>query len=179
MSNKVFVGCDPGAKGAITILDYEGKIIMKFAFPRIKDEIDYLGLVDVFNNLAAYESIHFCIEDVHSIFGASAKSNFSFGHICGFLQGMLCYSRISHTMVQPKLWQKEMWAGFKPIEINTGTKLKSGAPKMKVDTKATSLIVAKRLFPSADFRASERSTNPHDGIVDSALLAEYCRRKFK
>lgn len=48
----------------------------------------------------------------------------------------------------------------------------------KVDTKATSLLAAKRLFPEETFLATTRSKVPHDGIVDAVLIGLYCVRKF-
>ena len=50
--------------------------------------------------------------------------------------------------------------------------------KTKVDTKAMALMAAKRLFPKVNLIMTERSTTPHDGLVDALLMAEYARRKF-
>ena len=46
----------------------------------------------------------------------------------------------------------------------------------KVDTKATSLTAAKRLWPGDGFLASPKSKVAHDGIVDAMLIAEAARR---
>lgn len=110
------------------------------------------------------------MEDVHAIFGASAKSTFNFGWSLGIIEGVLSGMGIAYTKVAPKEWQREMWQGIRPV-------YKSGNSKA-IDTKATSLLAAKRLFPNEDLRRSARATLPHDGIVDALLMAEYCRRKF-
>lgn len=121
---------------------------------------------------------HCVIEDLHSIFGTSAKANFTFGVNNGLIIGMLQCSQIPYTKIGPKKWQKEMWQGIRPVEIPTGKFDKKGNPKVKINTKATSLIAVQRLFPKESFLATERSKKPHDGIVDSVLMAEYCRRNF-
>jgi hypothetical protein len=59
-----------------------------------------------------------------------------------------------------------------------------GIPKItkqglaSTETKAMSLLAAKRLFPNEDLRATERCAKAHDGKVDALLLAEFCRRHF-
>jgi len=45
------------------------------------------------------------------------------------------------------------------------------------DTKAMALVAAKRLFPGRDFKLTDRSTKPHDGMVDALLMSEYGKRK--
>jgi len=34
------------------------------------------------------------------------------------------------------------------------------------------------LFPKVNLLMTERSSVPHDGLVDALLMAEYARRKF-
>lgn len=177
---KISIGIDIGSDGAYAIfidnkLQY-GKI------PNVAKEPDMKQMLDIiFEAIATAEdqvNIHAVIEDLHSVFGSSAKSNFGFGVNNGLVIAMLQISQIAYTKVSPKKWQKVMWEGIRPIEIPTGKKDKKGNPKYKIDTKATSLIAAKRLFPKETFLASDRSTVPHNGIIDACLLAEFCRRHF-
>ncbi len=44
------------------------------------------------------------------------------------------------------------------------------------ETKSRALAKARELWPDEIWKASARSTVPHDGIVDAALIAEYGRR---
>ena len=110
------------------------------------------------------EKIIVVIEDVHSLYGMSAKSNFNFGHIKGFKEGVLTAYGFDYKLVAPKVWQRGVWTEEDVI-------IKKG----KKDTKATSLNAAKRLWPNHDFRKSNRAKKPHDGIIDAALMAEYAR----
>lgn len=172
---KIRVGIDIGANGAIALFTDNSLSYMKL--PKTGNEINISEVVDF---ILQYDTgdCHVVIEDLHSVFGSSAKSNFQFGVNNGLIIGMLQVLRIPFTKIAPKKWQKEMWEGIRPIEINTGKKKKDGTPKYKIDTKATSLIAAKRLFPKENFLPSDRSKVPHDGIVDAVLMAEYCRRNF-
>jgi hypothetical protein len=171
---KIFIGIDPGLKGGIAILIPDKPPLLSVMPLLAKVEIDVKKVLEL---IYIGRNVHIIIEDVHSIFGASASANFSFGFGCGSLFTVLKLANVPFTKVSPKQWQKEMWQGVKPIEINTGKKNKDGSPKYKIDTKATSLLSATRLFPNINFMASERSKIPHDGIIDSLLMAEYGRRK--
>lgn len=161
------IGIDVGAKGGIAIVDENGQLILLERIPDIKGKTDYNTLAGFFTQFKeSFPNSTVFIEDVHSIFGSSAKSNFSFGSIKGFKMGLCAALRLRYELVQPKAWQKEVW--------NPSDKIyKSGAKKKTVDTKATSLLAAKRLFPDETFIATSRSKKPHDGLVDAALIAYY------
>ncbi len=70
-----------------------------------------------------------------------------------------------------------MWQGVPLIQkIDGKKKNKDGTQKMKTDTKAMSLVAAQRIFPNESFLATERSSVPHDGLVDAALICEFGKR---
>jgi hypothetical protein len=163
---KIYVGIDPGKEGAVAATD--GETIQYYPFPKIGREVDIQGLTEILSAFKEFEQIHVVLENVHSIAGSSAKSNFSFGHTNGIIEGVLVACKIPYTKVQPKEWQKEMFNGI-PVQQKDG----------KNDTKLMSLLAAKRLFPEETFLATQRSKVPHDGLTDAVLMSEYCRRKFK
>jgi len=172
--NKIHIGIDPGKNGFITLMT--NKNIQFFSIPKIGNEVDIHKLNNIFSSIRIEDegkSIHCVIEDVHAIFGSSAKSTFEFGRVNGLIESILVCNGIPYTKVQPKIWQKEMFSG-----IALQKKPSSTGKTMKNDTKLMALMAAKRLFPDMDFTATERSKNPHDGKVDSLLLCEYSRRKF-
>lgn len=183
MTYKIAIGIDIGSDGAWAVfvnnkLTY-GKMPyssdepdMRAFFELILDHVPQLNEDDEL-------SMHIVYEDLHSVHGSSAKSNFSFGVNNGLVIAAVQISEIAYTKIQPKKWQKTMWEGIRPVEIPVpGKKNKDGSPKYKIDTKATSLVAARRLFPQESFLATERSKVPHNGIVDAVLIAEYCRRTF-
>ena len=119
MSN--IVGIDPGKTGGIVKLDECG-IISYHCIPKIGNEIDLRRLNNIFLSISK-DSIVF-IEKVHSIFGASAKSTFEFGRVCGLLEGMIVSHGLAYQMCDPKIWQKEMFMGITPIYKPTKGKRK-------------------------------------------------------
>jgi len=173
----IYIGIDPGKDGGIAYINTLTGEVGKTGIPKIGDEVDLNKYCDYLRALTK-GSHHVILENVHSIFGASAKSNFSFGKNNGHIEGFLVALGAKYTLVTPKKWQAEMWEGVPIVKINTGKKTTKGNIKYKNDTKATSLKAVKRLFPQIDLRKTTRSTKPHDGIVDALLLAEYGKRNF-
>ncbi len=186
---KVHIGIDIGGKGAVAIFKND-TLFKYFAFPLSEGVPDIRAFVElVLIEVENADRAHVVIEDLHSVFGAGANSNFQFGWINGAVETTLICLSIPFTKVGPKKWQKEMWEGVRPVLIPSFEKKKKGvsavqkrnkdgSPKYKTDTKATSLLAAKRLFPNENFLATARSKVPHDGIVDAILMGEYCRRHF-
>lgn len=170
--SKCYVGIDPGVNGVITV-QYNDK----FEFFYISD-MDMPQLAGVFLYIKQkYDNIVCVMEQIHAIFGSSAKATFSFGEIFGELQALLVANQIPYHLVQPKEWQKVMWSNADMVVTYKQVKVKEKMVSKKVvDTKATSINAAKRLFPTIDFRKSERAKNIDDNKVDATLMCEYARR---
>lgn len=166
-----YLGIDVGKNGSCVLVSKNH--IFKFVIPTIGNVYDIKRLVEWLGSWSGYIK-HCVIEDVHAIFGSAAKSTFEFGFGAGLLEGCLVSLNIPYTKIQPKVWQKEMFQGIPEIR-KPNTK---GDKKGALETKQMALLAAKRIFPDVDLRATTRSKNPHDGIVDALLMAEYCRRKF-
>jgi hypothetical protein len=45
-------------------------------------------------------------------------------------------------------------------------------------TKEQAFDIAHMLYPDENFTKSERAHKPHDGVVDSCLIAKYCQSLF-
>ena len=161
------IGIDPGKNGFISVIGESGTIVY-FSIPLINTEVDLYELNGILRPFGMTDNVHCVIEDVHAIFGSAAKATFNFGWIVGVLEAMLVAHNIPYTKVKPKEWQKEMWQGI-PLQKK---------PNGRTDTKAMSLLAAKRLFPNEDLTATERSVKPCHDKIDALLLAEYCRRNF-
>jgi hypothetical protein len=178
----IIIGIDPGKNGAIIELSDTG-VRARYTMPLIGNEFDIQALHQIlcwFKNNGAH---HIFIEDVHAIFGSAAKATFSFGFVCGAIQGVVVACGIPFTVVQPKIWQKEVYQGIPeirkpPIIIKKG-KRTGQTIQGKRDCKKMSELAAKRLFPTVDLRKNEACKISHDGIVDALLIAEYGRRILK
>jgi hypothetical protein len=167
----ILVGVDPGKDGGIVAIDIDGNIRGQWCIPTLKgsSDVDYPKLAAIFKQLKAINGfdtdIFVILEDVHSLYGMSAKSNFNFGHIKGVKEGMLAAFGYDYKLIRAKLWQQVVWSEEDVVTNSKG----------KRDPKKTSLKAAARIFPDVDFRKSSRSRKQHDGKVDAALMAEYCR----
>ena len=163
---------DPGSKGFICT-----QIDGVFNHYSIEDN-DLYQLSEIMAEIRSkYDNLVCVIEDVHSIFGSSAKSTFNFGFNKGYLIGLLAANKIPYILVQPKEWQKVVWTNADMVVSYKQVKVKDKIVSKKVvDTKATSINAAKRLFPTMDFRKSERAKNIDDNKVDATLMSEYARR---
>jgi hypothetical protein len=160
----MYCGIDVGKKGAIAILNKNGDIIHKEVVPLVsKKELDFSRIKEI-SKIISDNCKHAAIENVKSIYGSSANSNFQFGRIFGNLEMLLHLSGVSVLYVKPKDWQKVIW---------------SNLPTLSKNPKENSLNACKLLFPEENLLATKRSSVPHDGLVDAILIAEYCRRFYK
>lgn len=177
--SKCIIGIDPGAQGAVAQI-VDGKVLALKPFPLLKDgSMDSDKLLDTLCGMMSHEcdlesNTEVWIEDVHSIQGSSAASNFSFGRNVGELHAVLKILNVNMNMVQPKVWQKEIWDGYELIKKSSKT-----GKTMVNDTKAMSISIAQDLYPDVDLRRTKRSRTPNDGMSDALLIAEYGRRVNK
>ena len=168
---KTYIGIDPGECGFITVMRPDGSR----EYFSIKDH-DRVAVASFIRSFSGSDAVC-AMENVHALFGASAKSTFNFGEIYGFLQGVIMSAGIPYHLIQPKLWQKEIWEFVDIVEKPTNRVNKAGQKIKAVDTKATSINAARRMFPAEHLGRTERCTSIDDNKVDSLLIAEYARRK--
>lgn len=173
MDDKLYIGIDLGSKGFISMqkngvwehYSIEDNDLYQLSEIMLKARIDN-------------DRIACVIEDVHPIFGSSAKATFQFGFNKGYLIGLLAANQIPYTLVLPKVWQKEMWENSDMVVSYKRVTVKGKEMTRKeVNTKQTSTNCCKRLFPTLDLRKSERAKKVDDNKVDSILMCEYGRRK--
>lgn len=171
----VYIGIDPGLKGFITVLESDEEITFH-PIPTINKgkELDSIFLAGLLKGIVERYKEHrvvFGVENVHALFGASAGSTFNFGFTAGCIEGVLACLGVTVMKPAPKTWQKEMWKDITPI------KKKSMTGKTEViDTKATSMKAARKLYPRVDLRRTEKCKNLDDNKCDSLLMATYLRR---
>jgi len=150
-----YCSCDPGAKGSFCLLIPSTKQVM-FKPTTDKPELilKWLNQIQAEFNLRVI-----LIEDVHAIFGTSAKSNFNFGFNTGVVNAISMASGASVDRVTPKTWQKAM-----------GVKTKGKAIKKEVAD------ICERLYPQVNIRGKRNGLL--DGLSDSLLIAHYAYLKY-
>lgn len=166
---RFFVGIDIGKSGAYYILNEKRQEVERGVMPMIKKNVDWHGLNRIISKYKDFDVL-VLFEKLNVIFGSSKKTAFSMGEQYGAVRMACVANAIPYMEVPPKTWQKDIFEGQVKI-IKTGS-------KSALDTKAMALEAARRLYPSVNLLASERSTKPHDGIIDALLIAEYGRRKY-
>lgn len=168
---KTYVGIDVGKKGAIAAI-FPGDIIHVEATPTDKaGEIDEIAFAMILAAMKfSSEDMIVAVEDVHSIFGSSAKSNFQFGVSLGIIKGILSAIHQPYLLVPPKTWQKVAFAGIEKIKLDHKEKGKG-----TYDNKAMALQAATDLYPKLDLRKNLRCKNAHDGMVDALLIAHWLK----
>ena len=156
----LIAGIDPGANGAIAVLDSENP-----------DSVELLDLkkntiFEVFDwmegEISSFSPGEIWIEDIHSMYGMSAKSNFGFGKNLGIvttiaeiIQGE-APRRFKTTIktVTPKIWQKYI-----------GVTAKGKAIKQQVSK------IAQYLYPQAELHGKRGGLL--DGRSDALMIAYY------
>lgn len=152
------IGIDPGSSGAIAVLDSLNP--------------DSIALLDLKKHsifeisswlTARYKNIEYeeeaivkiWVEDIHSMYGMSAKSNFGFGRNLGIvltISEML--TGVTPDMVAPKVWQKYI-----------GVTAKGKAIKRQVAN------IAQHLYPQAELHGKKGGLL--DGRSDALMIAYY------
>jgi len=175
--SKSFIGIDVGKQGGIVIINDDGSV-QTFKTPLVANEIDLNEIVNILSSVSSNEKI-VGIENVNNIFGSSSKSNFQFGRALGLVEGLITGIGLPFVKVHAKVWQKLAFEGIPVVtkqgKVKVNKKTGISEETKKVDTKAMALLSAKRLYPKVNLLATERSKIPHDGVVDSLLIAHYLK----
>jgi len=161
---KFYLGIDPGKSGAMVLLNENMGIERMAKAPLIKstkakDEYDIPALCDILDEMTEDLDATLAVverqQPLPAKMGGSA-ANYQRGFSFGMYQGLLTSRGVSYEVVAPRTWQKVMFTG-----VNAE------------DTKAASVLVAKRYWPKQDWKRTARSIKDDDGLTDAALLALY------
>lgn len=157
-----YCAIDPGANAAIAVITGPTTVLTVDCRKNLKDAFDLL--------LSLKDHAHILgVEKVHAIWGASAKTTFSFGSNCGFWYGVLAYIGLTYVDIEIPKWQAATTNKLlKPI-----TKGLSVTQRRKINTahkanlKMESFRAATVAFPSSRF--------PSHDVADAVNMARYLR----
>lgn len=107
------LGVDPGASGALVILDTEKNTLSVFDMPTVEikrgtrnvRQVSAQLLVDI---IAPFAVDHAYVEKVGAMPGQGVSSMFAFGRAAGVVEGVLAALHIPTTYITPQEWQKAM-----------------------------------------------------------------------
>lgn len=152
-----YLGCDPGLDGGLAAITPEGLVLRVMPAVAVgkRRQLDEQAIVQWLMQFSTATSRVF-IEAVGARPKQGVVAMFSFGTGWGLVRGICAGLGLPYELVRPQEWQGLMLSGQPP---------------------GSEYLVASRLWPNAEWRASERSQKPHDGLVDAALIAEYGRRR--
>jgi crossover junction endodeoxyribonuclease RuvC len=106
------VGIDPGAHGAIAVLDTDERLIGVWDMPTVtvnrKHRVAPQAIALL---LAAHRLQHAFIERVGSMPGQGVASSFAFGYAAGVVEGLLAALSIPVSFVGPAVWKRTFWLG--------------------------------------------------------------------
>lgn len=153
---KAVLGVDPGEKGAICLLVPSTGVIEFMP----TNTVPYKLLCWLQAIADTYSVSLVMVEDVHSIFGVSAGSNFNFGFNLGLIHGLLEQIQTMKDTVTPKKWQKQLGITEK------GKGIKKNVHEM-----------IQKLYPEATL------TGPRGGLLDgrsdALAIAHYATYFYK
>lgn len=154
----IYVGIDPGVKGAIGLYIPQHQKV--FAIDLASDIRTCFNRI---NNLKTdYIVKKIMVENVSSVPGTSANSNFKFGRSAGIAEAIAACSGYGYDLVRPKAWQKE-------IGVPQGKKFTPTQLKKEVAN------ICLRLFPNANIKGPRGGLL--DGRSDAIMLAYYAYLK--
>lgn len=161
-TNFKICGVDPGKHGGIVLVDSNDYTrVWKFVTPIIKigkskTEYDIVQICHIFRNLKPKFVV---LEKAQVTPKAGKMSCFGMGASFYMYQGILTALKIPFIVVAARDWQHELFKGLE-----------------QRNTKQASYLAASRLS-GLDFRPTQRSKKPHDGLTDAYCMAIYGIRK--
>jgi Holliday junction resolvasome RuvABC endonuclease subunit len=144
------LGIDPGAGGAIALIDPSLDVLlikdMPIATVRERREISEVWLADIIRRFDPEEA---WLERVHAYPRQGVTSAFTFGMAYGLVRGVLATLKVPTHLVTPNEWKRRL--------------------RLPAD-KHAARVMAARLFPN-DAKLFSRSRD--DGRAEAALLAHF------
>lgn len=146
----LFIGIDPGASGAIAVLDEEQKPLICQDFSRMDCAVTLKFAASAGVPVTTF------IEHVHAMPQNGSVSMFHFGENFGWWQGVLDALGLPFKLVDPKRWQNH----FGLVKKNP--------------TDKPSLELCRKAFPTVDLHLKK-----HNGRSDALCIASYALDWFR
>jgi hypothetical protein len=153
------IGIDPGLEGGLACLGDHGlqiEVMPTVGATKLR-EIDIPQTLRLLRGWReTLGARHLIIEKVSARPGNGVQGMFRFGVGVGVVKGLAVALDFSITEVMPTSWHRRICAG-----------MPAGDPKGNARKRVS------QLWPNVSFLRTPRSSLPHDGMVDAALIAAY------
>lgn len=156
MTERVFVGVDPGKKGAWAVIRMCADGTQN-VYARAWDDDLFPQDMNRISAEFGSENVFCVVEKVGAMPGQGVTSMFTFGKSCGYIEGVLRALEIPYQLVHPKKWKLEY---------------------SLTNDKTLSVETCRKLFPNVSLKATERCRTDSDGIAEALLMALYAKRHF-
>ena len=158
----LLLGIDPGTTGAMCAMDIskDGQVVLSF----MDNKVNIIDRDIWLKKLIKKNLIMAIVEDVHSVPGTSAKSNFVFGWNVGEIHTLLKINNIGYDLVKPKVWQSKLGVSVPNI-------IKGPSRKKQIKNKVAK--VCERIYPGCLIRGPKGGLL--DGRSDALLITAYAR----
>lgn len=147
----MYVGIDPGVRGAVVILQRDGSIMWRAPWNDAQELV--WTVAQIADHYRGMKRI--AVEHVQAQPKFGAKASFRFGYHAGMVEALLTYKKLVYEFVRPSEWQRML------------RKEDGRNPKQRARN------CAARLWPG---QGAHQWT---EHAVDAALIAEWLRRREK
>lgn len=158
----IYIGIDNGLSGGLAAIMPAGQptcLAMPTRGKAKGNEVDALEVSNWIKDISnGFDMPVTIILETPGKFSKGVQAISSMWDSYGALRAVCETMGLRHHRITPQAWQKVMMPGCK-----------------KGDTKPAALQKARQLWPDEKFLATARSTKPHEGLIDAALIAEYGR----
>ncbi len=158
-----YLGIDNGLTGGLVALPSypAGSLLAQLPMPTLAArkgrEIDLAAIWQWIDQLGDRTRLTVAIEEPGG--SRNARACASMAGSFHALRALCVLKKLRWHRLTPQSWQKVLLPGCAPG-----------------DTKPRALAAARQLWPTETFLATPRSTKPHEGLLDAALIAEHARR---
>ena len=153
---KIFIGIDPGKKGAIAVINSKRDVLLLEDYPG--NIASCVKILDKINNMGfKFDRIYAAIEKVHAKSKQGVTSMFSFGENFGAWQGIISMAKYPLDLPSPQQWAK-------------------GVVSKKNNSKSPSVDAATRMFPTVCLYGPRGGAK--DGRAEALLIADWLRRQY-
>ena len=156
------VGIDPGASGALALLDDNGRLLSVVEMPAFGSEPNAADVAALLDAMGRPEDLFVALEEPFANNMASSISQLNQGIGFGILLGVVGTMGYRHERIPPAKWKREL--GLPMSRQLTAAQKKKNSREW-----------ASRLWPN---QAHRWAKSTQDGLAEAALIGESMRRRL-